>query len=445
MDKYFSLEFATSLYSAALQWVDTNVLVKANAAQLGGMLIAVLAALAIAPWLRRIIARKVEARSAGPRLTRLANTASELALPIAWLVVQWFAILAADALGLPDHLATIAASLLSAWVVIRLAAHLITNPALSRSFAVVAWSMAALTTLGLLNPTLALLDRMAINIGDVNLSLLTVIKALLSVALLLWLAAGCANLLERRLQNSPTLSPSMKVLTAKLGRIVLVAVALVFGLDAVGIDLTAFAVFSGALGVGIGFGLQKIVSNLISGFILLLDKSVKPGDVIAVGETYGWIEALGARYTSVVTRDGIEHLIPNEELITTRVENWSHSFSQVRLRIPVGVHYNSDVRLAIRLCLEAASSVPRVLKNPAAVCLLKGFGDSSVDLEVRIWVNDPQNGCSNVRSEVMLRIWDLFHEHGIEIPYPQRDLHIRSAEGLSTAAGQRPGPSDEAA
>ena len=444
MDRYFSVDFLTSIYQSALAWVDANVLVSANAIQVGGILFAMLCARLLAPSLRAVVEKRVRTRLQSPRLLRLTANIALLAMPIAWLGLQWLAILFADTLGLPNHLSTIVASLLSAWVVIRLASHLIANESLSRAFAVCAWAMAALTTLNLMDPTLQVLDRIAIDVGDLHISALTVIKAGLSLAVLMWLAVSGANLIERRVQRSPSLTPSMRVLTAKIGRIGLITLAVVAGLNSVGIDLTAFAVFSGALGVGIGFGLQKIVSNLISGFILLLDKSVKPGDVIAVGTTYGWIAELGARYTSVVTRDGIEHLIPNEELITTRVENWSHSHNQLRLRIPLGIHYNADLRLAMRLCLQAAAAVPRVLADPKTNCLLKGFGDNSVDLEVRLWINDPQNGCSNVRSEVMLGIWDLFHEHGIEIPYPQRDLHIRSAPGLSLPgladAGLTPAP-----
>ncbi|MXY15078.1 MAG: mechanosensitive ion channel [Proteobacteria bacterium] len=185
-------------------------------------------------------------------------------------------------------------------------------------------------------------------------------------------------------------------------------------------------VFGGAIGVGLGFGLQKIFSNLVAGFILLTDKSIKPGDTILVAGQYGRVETLGARYVSVITRDGIEHLVPNEELITSRVENWSHSHENVRLRIPLGIHYESDVALAIELCKRAANRVKRVLGSPVPTCLLTGFGDSSVDLEIRIWIKDPMNGCANVKNEVLLGVWDLFHEHGVQIPYPQRDLHVKS-------------------
>jgi small-conductance mechanosensitive channel len=219
-------------------------------------------------------------------------------------------------------------------------------------------------------------------------------------------------------------------LFSKLLKIVLVAIAIVVALQSVGIDLSAFTVFTGALGVGIGFGLQKTVSNLISGVMILMDKSIKPGDVIEVAGTYGWVNSLGSRYASVITRDGIEHLIPNEELITQRVSNWSFSNSEVRVKIPVGVSYNADVRKAMELCLEAAADVERVLDTPKPACLLKGFGDSAVDLELRIWINDPRNGVSNVKSQVLLGVWDRFHAHAIEIPFPQRDIHIKTPENF---------------
>jgi len=224
------------------------------------------------------------------------------------------------------------------------------------------------------------------------------------------------------------------VLAAKLARISLITLAILIALSSVGIDLTALAVFGGALGVGLGFGLQKIFSNLVSGIILLLDKSIKPGDVISLGTTFGWINHLGLRYTSVITRDGMEHLIPNEELITQRVENWSFSNKLVRLRAPVGVSYHSDIRLAMQLCLDAAKMSPRVQLDPEPKVQLLGFGDNSVNLEIRFWVDDPEQGRANITSEILLAVWDSFHEHGIEIPFPQRDLHIKSLLGETDIA-----------
>ena len=318
------------------------------------------------------------------------------------------------------------ASLLSAWLLIRIASKLLKNKTAARIVATVAWSLAILNIFQWLEPVLKFLDSLSLTLGSVRLSPLLVIKAGVSLWLSLWLASVLATFLDRRLEQTDTVTPAMRVLSVKLLHLGLITAAFLITFSAVGIDLTAQAVFGGALGVGLGFGLQKIFSNLVSGAILLMDHSIKPGDVIAIDDTFGWINHLSARYVSVITRDGIEHLIPNEVLITDRVENWSYSDNLVRLRLPISIHYKSDVRHAIKLCVEAAMATPRIQEKPEPRCLLKGFGDSSVDLELRVWINDPPNGRANVLSEVLLGIWDRFHENGIEIPYPQRDLHLRS-------------------
>ena len=222
------------------------------------------------------------------------------------------------------------------------------------------------------------------------------------------------------------LTPAAQILLYRLGSIFLFSACVVIVLHYLGIDLTVFALFSGALGLGLGFGLQKIFANLVSGFILLADKSIKPGDVIQLGDKYGWINFLGSRYVSVVTRDGTEHLIPNENLITGEVINWSYSQNLVRLKVPVGVAYGSDLEKARELMLAAAADTLRVLKDPKPACLLTGFGDNAVNLELRVWINDPQNGIASVKSDLFWGIWQRFQDHGIEMPYPQRDVHLKS-------------------
>jgi small-conductance mechanosensitive channel len=364
---------------------------------------------------------------------------SPLSLPVIWLTLQWFSVVAAENAGWPIHLIRIVVSLLTAWIIIRLGSTLIRNAAWSRAIAVAAWSIAALNITGLLDPTAAVLDTMALNFGEVRISILGVVKAIVALSILLWLAGYFSRLLERRLSTMPGVTPAAGVLFGKLFRMVLFTIAVVMAMDSVGIDLTALAVFSGAIGLGIGFGLQKVFANLISGFILLMDRSVKPGDVIAIGETYGWINSLSARYVSVITRDGIEHLIPNEELISQRVENWSFSNRLVRLRLPVGVAYDSDVNEAIAVSIAAASTVERVLSEPKPVCHLTGFGDNAINLELRVWINDPRNGLTNVKSAILLGVWQAFGETGIAFPYPQRDLHIKSVVPLiveTAAQGQ---------
>ena len=315
-----------------------------------------------------------------------------------------------------------------AWATYRMISGFIKSRAWLRLVAVLAFGLAALHSFGLLETTIELLNLLAFNVGDRRISILDIMNGGIILLILLWISSLLGSSGEKKIRKLPHLPPSLQVLLAKILRVILVFVSFAIALSTIGLDLSSFAILGGAIGVGIGFGLQKVVSNLVSGLILLLDRSVKPGDVIEIEGTYGWINSLRARYASVITRDGKEHLIPNEDLITNRVINWSFSDRNVRVRVPIGISYNANPRKAIELCLDAANSTNRTLRNPPPKCLLTGFGDNSVDLELRFWIDDPSNGVGNVRSEVLLAIWDRLQEAGIEIPFPQRDINI---SGLS--------------
>jgi small-conductance mechanosensitive channel len=279
----------------------------------------------------------------------------------------------------------------------------------------------------LLQPAESALDALAISVGTLRLSLLLIAKAAIIVVVLLWLAAALARLTSARIQRVAGLSPSVQLLIGNLIRIVLVCVAVAIGLNIVGIDLTALTVFSGAIGVGVGFGLQKIVSNFVSGIILLTERSIKPGDVIETTSTFGYVLSLGARYTAVVGRDGKEYLIPNENLITNQVVNWSYSSPLVRIDAGFGVAYSSDLRQVRALAIEAAERTDRVLATPKPVCHITGFGDSAVNLILRFWIDDPAQGVTNIKGDVYLAVWDAFQANGVQFPFPQRDVHLRSA------------------
>ena len=373
------------------------------------------------------------------RHVRIASLPSELPRLIT-LAVAWLLLVMADAVGArlggDVQLIGIVATLTGLWVALRISALFLRDALLARVVATVAWIIAALAVLGLLAPTSAALDSLAINIGALRLSVLLVIKAGFIVAILLWAALGLSQLISARLHRMAALSPSVQVLTGNLIRITLVMVALLIGLNIVGINLTAFTVFSGAVGVGIGFGLQKIVSNFISGIILLTERSIKPGDVIEVGGTFGSVTHLGARYASVRGRDGKEYLIPNENLITNQVVNWSYSSSLVRLDVPFGVAYASDLYEVRTIAVEAARRAGRVLAAPQPVCHVTGFGDSAVNLVLRFWIDDPVDGVTNIKGEVMLALWDAFRKHGIELPYPQRELRLRELPAALAAAAK---------
>jgi small-conductance mechanosensitive channel len=416
------------------EWFFNTVLVWQSALQIVAVAAAFLLGYILAKPLGRLALKHIESRLRDRTLLALATTGVELLLPVICAVVLWIAYYAARAFDFPSAFLHIVGSLLNAWIVIRIISSAVRNQTWSRFFAVVAWSIAALSILQLLEPAVRFLDSLAITLGETRISLFLVLKGMLLALVLLWLATTLVRLLQRRIERSKSLTPSVRLLITQITRFTLILVAILIAIQSVGIDLTAFAVFSGALGVGIGFGLQKVVSNIISGIILLTDRSIKPGDVIEVTGAYGVVNSLGARYASVVTRDGVEYLIPNEELIANTVVNWSFSNRRVRRRLKIGISYDSDVELAMSLCMEAASETDRVLQDPRPNCLLVGFGDSSVDLELRFWIEDPEQGVANVSSLVLLAVWHKFKEKGIEIPFPQRDLHLRSAEGLAGVA-----------
>jgi small-conductance mechanosensitive channel len=408
-------------------WFRSDVFVWSNLIQIllvvALFFFAKLIAVRLKAWFDVLLTKEPRKRFSSAVLKN-AKKLTALTLPATWILLLVVALAAYDYAEQHAEIIRIAVSLLAVWLVIRLTANLVRDPGWAKAITVIAWTLAALSILGLLDDAIAVLDGVAISVGGIRVSALLVLNAVLSLAILLWVAVLASRILERRITQSVQLTPTFQVLLVKLLKVVLVAIAIALALSTVGIDLTAFAVLGGAIGLGIGFGLQKIVSNLISGVIILLDKSIKPGDIIQVGETFGWINSLGARYASVVTRDGTEWLIPNEDLITEKVVNWSYSHDAVRLKIPIGISYKSDPRKAIELCFEAAGEEDRILSNPPTNVLLKGFGDSSVDIEMRVWIRDPRNGVSNIKSALLLRVWDKFHENGIEIPFPQRDLHL---------------------
>ena len=291
------------------------------------------------------------------------------------------------------------------------------------------WSVVALYLLGWLVPVLTWLDGVAFKIGSARFSLLSVIKLGIVMAILVTAANWASRRLESVTGKTTQMSSGMRVGLLKFSKVVLYTVAVLISLDSVGIDLTTLAVFGGALGVGVGFGLQRIASNFISGFILLFDRSIKPGDVISIGTRFGWVQELHARYIVVRDRDGVETLIPNENLITSEVINWSYSDRLVRMKIPVQISYNSDPEVAMNLMVNAGLENSRVLKDPVPQARIIEFGDNGIGLELRIWFTDPKEGMGNLKSDIYLLIWKKFKESNISIPYPQRDVHIVSQTG----------------
>jgi small-conductance mechanosensitive channel len=317
--------------------------------------------------------------------------------------------------------------LAAAWLLISVVSHAIRKRVIGRMFALIVWVFAAASILGIVDDVRAILDGIGFSIGDVRFSVLSVLKAVFFISVLMWAAFSAGNFLDKRIQKAEELTPSLRVLVGKILRIALIVFTVMVAMQLLSIDLTALTVLSGAVGVGIGFGLQKVVSNFISGMIILLDESIKPGDTITLGETFGWIRELRARFVSVVTRDGREYLIPNEDFITTQVINWSFSDRYVRLDVPFGVSYDSDPHQVIDVAIQAAASVDRVeAEYRSPVCWMTEFGDSSINFLLRFWIDDPQQGLTNIRGKVMLALWDAFKENGISIPFPHREVIMKT-------------------
>lgn len=356
-----------------------------------------------------------------------------------WLfLIVWLWI--ADAMllrfGWPSYrwLVATALTLAAAWFVISVLTRIIRNQTLARVVAITGWTYFAAYAVGLDRVILTTLDGVAFNLGAVRLSLLLVLKAIILSFALIWLAVLVGNVSAHWIQRSADLTPSFKVLISKLVKIGLIGFAGVIALNATGVDLTALTIFSGAVGVGIGFGLQKVVSNFISGIIILLDKSIKPGDTITLGDTFGSVRDLRSRFVSVITRDGKEYLIPNEDFISQQVVNWSFSSDYVRIEINFGTSYNSDPHEVARIAIETAASIPRVASTYARpVCWMTGFGASSLDFKLRFWISDPSNGLTNIRGQVLMALWDAFKAAGISIPFPHREIIMKTPVEVTRA------------
>nr|WP_152338163.1 mechanosensitive ion channel domain-containing protein [Pseudorhizobium banfieldiae] len=344
---------------------------------------------------------------------------------IAWLSL--FATLVRQSGG-PLHAWLISKALVlaTAWLIVSVLTRIIRNRSMARLVAIAVWTYLALHLLELDDPVAQQLNAVAVNLGTIRLSLLSVLKGLVVTAALIWGAIFLGNIASNRVERFDAVSPAFRVLISKLIKIGLILLAGALALSATGIDLTALTVFSGAIGVGLGFGLQKVVSNFISGIIILLDKSIKPGDTISLGDTFGWVRDLRARFVSVITRDGKEYLIPNEDFITEQVVNWSFSNQYVRVDVDFGVAYSADPHDVVRIAIETAKATPRVTDYRAPVCWLTAFGASSLDFKLRFWIADPSNGITNVKGQVLMSLWDAFKEARIDIPFPHREIIMKT-------------------
>ncbi|WP_420967276.1 mechanosensitive ion channel family protein [Bradyrhizobium sp. B120] len=348
-----------------------------------------------------------------------ASTAVFAVLMVISRIVMWHATWPSR-----SYLIAVSAKLALAWLVIRLVTSVIDNAFIVKLVSVAAWLVAALSIIGQLDWAADTLDSFAVVVGGLRLSPLLLIKAGAVLILALWLSNIASNFIDGQITRSTDLTPSIQVLLVKIIRIGLMVVAVAIALSAVGINLSALAVLSGAVGVGIGFGLQKIVANFISGIILLVDKSVKPGDLVTIGDSQGRISAMKTRYISVAAGDGREFLIPNEDLVTQKVTNWTYTDKNTLVKIAFAANYDADPRLVCKLAINTATAHARALKGKPPNCILTEFAELGMKFSLTFWIADP-DGMDGVKSDVMLSLWDAFKQQGIKVPYPVRELRIR--------------------
>jgi small-conductance mechanosensitive channel len=293
-----------------------------------------------------------------------------------------------------------------------------------RTFAAFAWGMVALYITGLLPDLIALLESVSFTVGKQRLDLWMILQGIATVLATLLLALWVGGTVEWRLMAAPGLDSNLRIVFARLAKAVLILIAVLIALPVVGLDLTTLSVFGGALGVGLGFGLQKIAANYVSGFIILLDRSIRIGDLISVGTDRGQVTRITTRYTVIKGMTGVEAIVPNEVLVGSVVQNESYTDTRVRITLPVQVAYGTDLERAMSIMVDATTAQPRVLADPPARAFVMAFADSGINLELGFWVGDPEEGTLQLRSDINLAIWRAFQAAGIEIPFPQREVRI---------------------
>jgi small-conductance mechanosensitive channel len=398
------------------------------------------AALALGLWIARLLRRGIVPPEA-------PDGWRDRVREFAWLGAPYAAVLLVLAaagglmhvLGTPDRVVEIAVRLIALLLLIRIVVYVfrVSMGARARlkgwgtTITFLVWAFLSLHLLGWGETLIGLLDGIGINAGQTRISVWSVMKLLVTVSLFIVVALWIARWFERHVLKLDALAPNMRIGIAKFTQAFLVGLSVLVGLNAAGLDLTTLNVLTGAIGIGLGFGLQSIAANFVSGFVLLMDRSIKPGDVISftgttgtTTEGFGWVKELHGRYVVVLDRDGVSTLVPNQHLITNPVINWSYTDPRVRLKLPVRVSYRSDPELAMRLLLRATEGHPRILRDQPPVARLMAFGDSGIELELRFWIPDPHEGVNNVRSDVNRAIWRLFAENGIVIPVAQREVRL---------------------
>ena len=433
----------STFVSSLSNWFTENIFHTLGLLQIGTAGLTYLLAWLLARKMEQFLTTKDKETSRHARFRLSPVHFALMARYVLWVIFLLFSQALFIKLKLPGEAIRMAVNLALILLIVRFASFYIKSLFWARTIYAVSLVVISLRVFKLWKPVVDLLNGMTVSLGAISFSAWELIKSLAIFALLWALAAAARRFFAHWLSGISQLTYSDRVLLQRIFNITMLAAVIMVSLHAAGIHLAAIAVTGGAFGLAIGVGLQKIGSSLVSGILLLVSKPIRQGDVITVESTfsggrYGWVTRMGMLYVQVATRDGTEHLIPNEAFITSPVENLSFSDNRVRLTVPFGIAYKSDLKKATTLALEASRGTDRVLKAPEPACLVTDFGDSNVMFEVRFWIEDPQQGIGRVKSNVFLAIWDTFHNNGIEIAFPQRDIHLIDGGAMELPAQDKP-------
>jgi small-conductance mechanosensitive channel len=415
--------------------------------EIGAEVVAIIFSVVLAFGLAQLMKKWLGAYSARAELPQWTRRFVVTAMVVAPSFLGMALILALQPLfatfDLPTELIDLAFRLATVLVIVRFAVHMVSVSLGPNSWlrkwevrlTVVIWAAISFQILGWFSGIEGRLDAIDLLPGKTTFSLWALLKSIVLIVGFLIVTSLIARTIERRVMKLEGIAISTRIGISKFTTVALVTIGVLLGVNASGVDLTALTLLTGAVGIGLGFGLQAIASNFVSGFVLLLDKSIKPGDVISFTgttgtstENFGWVQELRGRYIVVRDRDGVETLVPNQNLITNSVINWSYSDQRVRLRLPVMISFQDDPEIALQVLIDAAANHPRILKEPGPVSRLMSFENYGMRVEVRFWIRDPMNGVNNVRSDVNREIWRLFKKHGITIPVQQHEVRLMSAD-----------------
>jgi small-conductance mechanosensitive channel len=433
LDEFVPVEMAGGLLTDVWQWTLSNLLNIDVAIQLGLIVAALVPAAMFGKTFQAFVHRTLGNRVSIGFVNRLVDAVSILGVPIILYLTLGVINIALRSAAYPTDWVAAAIALMNAWIIVRMVTLVIQSPFWSRFAFYVAWPVAALDAFGMLGPVVEQMQALAVPLGTnddgqrITISLLDVIKTLIYFGLLFWGSKLANRLIQQRIEEIDELSPAVKALIGKILNVILPIIALLIAFQIVGFNVTTLAVFSGAVGIGIGLGLQGIIANFLAGFTLLADRSIKPGDVIEIEGQMGWVTSMQGRYVAVRTREGTERLIPNDRFMNEGVTNWSRSDRVVRIHAPFQISYETDdVEQIQRMAVEIAIGHERVVSHPEPLCNLLALSKSSIDFDLQFWIEDPEQGISNIRSDILIQVLKQLRAANVNIPYTQHELHIRS-------------------